>query len=355
MSLYIDISKRLPGFRLQVQLACEQGIIGILGASGSGKSMLLNCIAGLINPDQGKIILNDKTFFDSAQKINLAPQDRKAGFLFQNYALFPHLTIAENIAFGLSELPKPDKNKKTAELMERFNIKEMAKRYPSQISGGQQQRVALARALAVEPDILLLDEPFSALDNYLKNHLKKEMMASLKEYQGSTLFVTHDIEEAYNLCENIAILNNGSVEAFGPKEKIFQKPESLETARITGCKNISAAIRKSRYILEAADWGIDIKTSLAIENGQGFTGIRANHIKLADDSRQENCFPVWITDECEAPFRTTLYLKFGSQPRKLEDYHIQWEISKEQRQAISGLSQPIMVYLDPMQIIFVEE
>lgn len=353
MGLYIDIKKKLPGFSFQVKLACDQGIIGILGASGSGKSMLLNCIAGLINPDEGKIILNKKTFYDSTQKINLAPRDRKAGFLFQNYALFPHLTIAENIAFGLDALSKPDKNNKVVELMERFHLAGMEKRYPAQISGGQQQRVALARALAVEPEILLLDEPFSALDNHLKVHMMKEMLASLQEFQGNTLFVTHNIEEAYRLCDHIAVLNAGRVETLGLKEEIFQNPASLETAKITGCKNIAPAMRQSEHIIEVPDWDIQVKTSMKIEQEQGFTGIRANHIKLVDAICRENCFSVWIADESEAPFRTTLYLKIGSPPFKLDDFHIQWEVSKDQRDMIKNLPPPIKIYMDPKDVFFV--
>lgn len=354
MRLYTDIKKTLPGFKLQVKLSCEQEIIGVLGASGSGKSMLLNCIAGLISPDEGGIILNDKTFFDSAKKINLSPKDRKTGLLFQNYALFPHMTIAENIAFGLNELSKSDKNKKVAELMNRFHIADMGKRYPSQISGGQQQRVALARALAVEPEILLLDEPFSALDNHLKAHMMQDMLVSLKEFQGITLLVTHNMEEAYRLCDRIVVFNNGSVETIGLKDEIFQNPVSLETAIITGCKNILKAIRKSEHIVEVPDFGIHVKTNMKIGNEKGFVGIRANHIKLADDSNKENCFPVWIADENDAPFRTTLYLKFGSEPSKMDDFYIQWEISKEQRNAIRSLSQPIKIYIDPMHVFFVQ-
>ena len=323
MGLYIDIKKKLPGFMFEVKLSCEQDdIIGVLGASGAGKSMLLNCIAGLISPDEGKIILDNKTFFDSAQKINLAPRDRKAGFLFQNYALFPHLTIAENIAFGLEQFSKADKDKKAVELMERFHIADIGKRYPTQISGGQQQRVALARALAADPQILLLDEPFSALDNHLKAHMMKDMLVSLKEFHGNTLFVTHNMEEAYCLCDRIAVLSAGSVETFDLKQEIFQKPASLETAKITGCKNNATAVRESVNNVEVPDWGIQVKTSMKIEDEKGFVGIRANHIKLADDSNKENCFPVWIADESEAPFRTSLYLKIGYKSRNLEDYNI---------------------------------
>lgn len=354
MGLDINIIKKLSGFKLQAQLACEQEIIGILGASGSGKSMLLNCIAGLINPDEGKITLNDKTFFDSAQKINMPPKDRKTGFLFQNYALFPHLTIAENIAFGLDKLSQPEKDKKVAALMERFHLKDMEKRYPSQISGGQQQRVALARALAAEPEILLLDEPFSALDNHLKNYMMKEMLASLKEFQGSTLFVTHNMEEAYRICDRIAVVNAGRIEAFGTKQVIFETPVSFETAKITGCKNIAAAMRKSEHIVEVPEWGITVKTAMKVDNEKGFIGVRANHIKLADDKTGENHFPVWIADESEAPFRANLYLKIGTPPSREEDYHIQWEVSKDQRDAVRSLPQPVNIYMDPARVFFVK-
>lgn len=354
MGLYIDIKKKLPGFKLQVKLSCGQDIIGILGASGSGKSMLLNCIAGLIRPDEGKILLDDKIFFDSEKKINLPPRERKVGFLFQNYALFPHLTVSENIAFGLGGLSRTDKNARVTELMERFHLTDMEKRYPAQISGGQQQRVALARAMAVEPDILLLDEPFSALDDHLRTHMMKEMLASLKEFQGSTLFVTHNIEEAYRLCDRIAVLNTGSVETFGLKQELFQHPVSLETAKITGCKNISAAIQKSEYVAEVTDWGITVKFNKKIENGKGFAGIRANHVKLADDNAKENCYSAWIADESEAPFHTTLYLKIGSKPFKVDDFHIQWEISKEQRDTLRSLSQPITIQIDPLHVFFVK-
>ncbi len=353
MEIFIDIKKKLPGFQLDVKLASEKDIIGILGASGSGKSMLLRCISGLVNPDEGKIIINGKTFFDSQSKVNLLPRERKVGFLFQNYALFPHLTIWENISFGLDGLSKSDKDRRVTELMERFHLKDMEKRYPSQISGGQQQRVALARAIAIEPEILLLDEPFSALDDHLRNHMIKEMSESLKDFQGNTLFVTHNMEEAYHLCDRIAVLNAGSVEAFDLKQKLFQSPVSLETAKITGCKNISEAVKKAEYSIEIPAWGIQVNTGMKIEAEHGFAGIRANNIKLADNGNMENCFAVWIADKSETPFRTTLYLKIGSAPESSDDFHIEWEISQEQMNEIASLSQPIHIILEPKHLFFV--
>lgn len=364
MELLIDIKKSLPGFKLQVKLSNKQDIIGVLGPSGAGKSMLLKCIAGLVKPDEGKIILNQKTLFDSAQKINLPPQKRQVGFLFQNYALFPHLTIAENIAFGLSRLSKIEINQRVAELMQRFRLVDsgdMAKRFPGQISGGQQQRVALARAMAAEPDILLLDEPFSALDDNLRTHMTKEMLAYLKDFSGSTLFVTHNIEEAYRVCNRIAVLNAGNLEAFGPKRELFQIPGSFAAAKITGCKNIAAAIRKSAHLLEVPSWGIQLATDMEIAEEKGFVGIRANHIKLADgltddyDSVSENCYSAWIADESEAPFRSTFFLKIGSKPVALDDFQVQWEVSGDQRNIIRNLPQPIKIYMPPMQVFFVKE
>jgi ABC-type sulfate/molybdate transport systems ATPase subunit len=359
MGLEIDIIKRLSGFTLQVNLKCEQGIIGILGASGSGKSMLLNCITGLIKPDEGKIILNGKTLFDSEKKINLSPKDRKVGFLFQNYALFPHMTIAENISFGLGEFPKPVREKKVSELLERFDLAGMAKRYPTQISGGQQQRVALARAVAVEPEILLLDEPFSALDNHLRNNMMKEMMAFLKEYKGTALLVTHNIEEAYRLCSWIAVFNTGQVETLNTKNDLFRHPASLETAKITGCKNIAPAIRKSDELVDIPEWGIELKSGTHINAETGYAGIRANYIKLAKDKKDglnnENVFPVWVADESEAPFRTMLYLKIGSKPKGSDDYHLLWEISREQRESIRMLSEPFRIQLEPSNVFFVNK
>jgi ABC-type sulfate/molybdate transport systems ATPase subunit len=247
---------------------------------------------------------------------------------------------------------------RTVELMEKFRLTDMGNRYPAQISGGQQQRVALARALAAEPDILLLDEPFSALDEHLKNQMIKEMQESLKEFQGNTLYVTHNMEEAYRLCSRIAVLSAGSVEAFDLKQELFQKPTSLETAKITGCKNIAKAVRVSAHNIDIPDWGIQVRTDMAIESAEGFAGIRANHIKLmsdsASDSTTANCFPVWIADESETPFRTTLYLKIGSSPQNTDDFHLLWEINQEQVREIKSMPQSFKIQLDPAHVFFVE-
>lgn len=356
MAFSIDIKKKLSDFQLDVKLHSPEQIIAILGASGSGKSMLLRCIAGLVKPDEGEIVINGQTFFDSKKKINRSMRDRKVGFLFQNYALFPHLTIAENIAFGLDQLSRTEKNKRVNALIEKYHLGDIGKRYPAQISGGQQQRVALARAVAVEPDILLLDEPFSALDVHLRNHMMREMAEHLKEFQGLTLFVTHNREEAYRLADYIAVFNAGMVETYGQKDEVFNWPASLETAKITGCKNIVAAVRLAENRLQVPAWHISLSTVQKIGAQSGHLGIRANQIKLLDapDTQRENCFQVWIADESDGPFQTSLYLKIGSQPESIHDFHLQCEISREKREKLTNCQEPFGIYINPEFVFFVE-
>ena len=174
MSLIVDIEKDFGSFYLKANIKQEKGVLGFLGESGCGKSMTLKCIAGIVKPDRGRIVLNGRVLFDSEKKINLPPQERKVGYLFQNYALFPHMTIKENIEIGLSNLSKEDKDKVVKEHLTKMKLEGFENRYPHQLSGGQQQRIAFARALACNPEILLLDEPFSALDNHLKSNMENE-------------------------------------------------------------------------------------------------------------------------------------------------------------------------------------
>lgn len=353
MGLQIDIVKKLQGFRFQVQLSCEKEIIGVLGASGSGKSMLLNSVAGLIKPDRGRILLEDMTFFDEGKKVNLPPRKRRTGYLFQNYAMFPHMTVMENIAFGLEDMDKKEQQRIAEALLVRFHLSELGSRYPSQLSGGQQQRVALARALAVDPKVLLLDEPFSALDQHLKTHMLKDMKEALKHFDGPTLFVTHNMDEVYHLCDKVLILNQGHVETFGEKEDIFQRPPTLAAAQITGCKNIVSVTRKSDHAVNIPEWGASLVLEIPLTGEKGFIGIRENQIGLGHSG--ENCFPVWIADESEGPFRTTLYLKIGSPAQHVGDFHLQWEMSKAEREAVRRLSEPFQIYIDPAKVFFMKQ
>ena len=170
--LEVNIKRSLPGFTLSVNFSINQEILAILGPSGSGKTMTLQCIAGLLRPDEGLIKLNNKTLLDTRNHVSLKPRARGVGFVFQNYALFPHYTVEDNIAYGMSQLPKDYVKTRVGELMDKMHLTGLGHRFPRQLSAGQQQRVALARAIAPEPELLLLDEPFSALDSQVKERLE---------------------------------------------------------------------------------------------------------------------------------------------------------------------------------------
>lgn len=210
MSLYVDIEKQFSSFKLKVNFDSKNEVLGLLGESGSGKSITLKCISGLITPDKGQIILNDKVFFDSEKKINLSPQLRNTGYLFQNYALFPTMKIKDNIKIGIANMQKEKQNLLMKEYIKKFGLSGLEDRYPWQLSGGQMQRVALARALITSPDILLLDEPFSALDMHLRNNMEKELLSIIKDFNKNVVFVTHDISEAYRVCDEIIVYENGN-------------------------------------------------------------------------------------------------------------------------------------------------
>lgn len=213
MGLYVNIAKRLNQFNLQVEFNLENGLTGLMGASGSGKSMTLKCIAGIELPDSGKIVLDGKVLFDSEAKVNLPPQKRNVGYLFQSYALFPNMNVLENILCGLQAkgLSDAEANERAQKLVEKFKLQGLEKSYPRQLSGGQKQRVALARLLAAEPEVILLDEPFSALDEDLKEDLQRELRAALAEFGGVALLVSHNKSEIKKLCNSAYVIKQGQV------------------------------------------------------------------------------------------------------------------------------------------------
>ena len=348
MSLHIDINKNLSSFNLDVSMESKGGIIGFLGASGSGKSMTLKCIAGLEKPSKGKIIINDKVLFDSEEKINVKTRDRKVGFLFQNYALFPHMTIKDNIEIGLDKVSKAEKSKLSSNYIKKFGLEGLENRYPWQLSGGQQQRVALARALITSPDILLLDEPFSALDNHLRASMERELVEILKDYKGTVVFVTHDIAEAYRVCDKIIVFDGGKANDIRDKNVLFETPQSLAEAKLTGCKNISRVKKLDNNFVFAEEWNLRLKCLENIKDNINYVAIRSHNIKLYKDEKEkkeENVFEVVIENIVENPFDYTLYIKSINSNRS--DL-IHFTISKEEM--VFDINEKIKVKFEPQYL-----
>ena len=345
MSLHIDITKSLSSFNLDVSMESKGGIIGFLGASGSGKSMTLKCIAGLEKPSKGKIVINDKVLFDSEEKINVKTRDRKVGFLFQNHALFPHMTIKDNIEIGLDKISKEEKSKLSANYIKKFGLEGLESRYPWQLSGGQQQRVALARALITSPDILLLDEPFSALDNHLRASMERELVEILKDYEGTVVFVTHDIAEAYRVCDKIIVFDGGKAKDIRDKNKLFEAPQSLAEAKLTGCKNISKAKKLDNNFIFAEGWNLKLKCLEEVKDNINYIAIRSHNIKLCKNEEEENVFEVLIENIVENPFDYTLYIR--SIDLNKSDL-INFTISKEEM--VFDIKEKIKVKFEPQYL-----
>ena len=278
MSLVVDIKKDFGRFRLDVEFEAGSGeVTGLLGASGCGKSVTLKCVAGIEKPDEGRIVLDGRVLFDSERRIDLTPQRRRVGYLFQNYALFPNMTLAQNIAVGVRDRAK---RRETVErLVKSFYLEGCEGKYPRQLSGGQQQRAALARILASEPEVLMLDEPFSALDSYLKWQVELELAELLERFPGPVLFVTHDRDEVRRLCGRVCVLDNGRSQAAQSVGELFDSPRTLSACLLSGCKNITRARRVSEKRIVALDWGVELEVEQELPEGLEYAGIRAHFVE----------------------------------------------------------------------------
>lgn len=237
MSLVVDIEKKLGSFLLRSKFETGSGTMALLGASGCGKSVTLKCIAGIMTPDKGRIVLDGETLFDSEKHIDLTPQRRQVGYLFQQYALFPNMTVLQNIQCGIRSGSRGEKQQRASEQLRRFRLEGLEKKYPAQLSGGQQQRVALARILASEPRAILLDEPFSALDGFLKWNLEMELADFLSDFSGPILWVSHDLGECFRSCRSVCIMDNGASLPVTDMETLVHHPATQCAARLVGLRN----------------------------------------------------------------------------------------------------------------------
>ena len=322
MSIVVDIEKALGDFHLKMAFEAGNETLALLGASGSGKSMTLKCIAGIKKPDRGRIVVDDVVLFDSEKHINLPPQQRHTGLLFQNYALFPNMTVLQNIRAGANR--EPDRKKReamVAAIMDSFGLTPLAHHLPSQLSGGQQQRTALARILVSNPNILLLDEPFSALDNHLRFRLEQEVRQLIGRFGKTVVLVSHDRDEVFRLSDSIAVVSDGSIDAVGSKSEVFHNPQTRMGAMLTGCKNISAVEILDENHIQATDWGLTLEVP-EIPADTKAVGVRMHDIR---PGAGKNTFRCRVVEEIENPFSYTILLQrvnsTGASP-------IGWELEK---------------------------
>jgi molybdate transport system ATP-binding protein len=331
----VDLRKKLSAaFTLETAFKTEgstpgetgAGTLGILGKSGSGKSMTLKCIAGLETPDEGIIVVNNRVLFDSAAKINIPPQRRKVGYLFQNYALFPRMTVLQNITAPASGT-KGEKKEKARALIERFSLSGLENRLPQAVSGGQQQRCALARLLITEPELILLDEPFSALDAELREKMQTEFLGLLRAFPDSIL-VTHSRDEAYKLCGAIAVMENGRVIRHDKTAALFARPETVSVAEITGCKNISPVKKLSGHEVRALSWGLRLVTKDPVDDTVTHIGIRAHDFTLPENGDQTNIVRLNIRLENDEPFEKMILFSNADAKSAPEQQEIWWKFSK---------------------------
>jgi molybdate transport system ATP-binding protein len=358
--LKVKIKRALPGFDLDVDFALNRELLAILGPSGSGKTMTLQCVAGLTKPDEGHIEINGKVLFDSTTGINLPPQRRRVGFVFQNYALFPHMTVTQNVAYSIRHLPASEVNEKVGHLMNIMNIVPLAGRYPKQLSAGQQQRVAIARALAPDPEVLLLDEPFSALDSQLRERLELELLALQREYRGSMLLVTHDLAEGYKLGSQIAIYQSGRISQCDTRQNVFAAPMNRAVARLTGVRNLmdgSVSRIELPYVwVHVPAWNTQIKASVGKSphvkpDQRVVVGIRPEYVDLRQ-GEGENIYPSTILQAVEGI--SSITYRFHVNSDQLSKHYINAVISKSSSICIKE-GQTCFLYLPPEHLIVIPD
>jgi molybdate transport system permease protein len=263
--------------------------------------------------------------------------------------------VAENIAFGLRGLSKRDRKERVRQQLEKMRIADLASRYPKEISGGQRQRVAIARCMAIEPEALLLDEPFAALDPHLRRQTEEQLRVTLRSYNGVVIFVTHDMEEAFRFCSELLVLDGGRVIASGPKQALFEQPRSVVTARLTGCKNIALAsqIDPTHIFVEA--WNCKLSLAAPPFGAIRHVGYRSHHFCFQQNATGENVFPCWLMETSEAPHEMTLYLHLHHPPQAGDTPHLQADIPKEHWRLLSSQPQPWLIQFEPSRLLLLDD
>ena len=347
MSLIVDIQKQMGDFHLDVSFDTGDGFHGLLGPSGCGKSMTLRCIAGVERPDAGRIEVNGVTLFNSEKGIDLPPQQRSVGLLFQNYALFPNMTVEQNLRTVTRSLSRSEADRRIDSMLRRFHLQDRRGHLPRQLSGGEQQRTALARILLTDPQILLLDEPLSALDSYLRWQTELELMETLEDFAGTVVLVTHNRKEVYRMCRTVSVLDHGHARGAHGTEKLFRHPRTLQECLLSGCKNYSRAEMLEDGRVYAADWGVTLKVSESTEGPVSYVGIQS-HDLIPVDTEGENV----VSCQVQRLIRdVNSAIVMTDTPGGTEGNHrFHAELSREQRDLWEDREQ-LQLYLPPEKLM----
>jgi len=348
--LYVNIKKRLGDFKLDVNIETNKETLALFGASGCGKTVTLKCIAGIETPDEGEIILNDKILFSGEKKINLPPQKRNVGLLFQSYALFPNMTLKENIAVSI---PKncPDKDKIIKKKIKEFSLEGLENNYPHELSGGQQQRTALARMLVNEPEILMLDEPLSALDEHLRWKLEQKLVTTLRDYGRTALYVSHNKDEVYRIADKIAIYNKGEIQLIDEKQKIFSRPQNVNVAKLIGCDNISKAKKVDKNRIYAIDWGMELGTKEMVQDNLKYIGVYSNDLDISNGMMSRNIFPMKVVDSIKNHSSSTLVLKYTKKKVNSDKSYVYLQVNSKQSSEDMFLKESVYIHFKKEKLL----
>ena len=357
MSLFVNIKKSYPDFILDIAFESRSKRIGILGASGCGKSLTLKSIAGIVRPDDGRISYDKRVWFDKDKRINVKTAKRNVGYLFQDYALFPNMTVEENIAAALhaqdsnrdvkggrsADRRKPDSGS-SEDILKQFGIWDVKDHRPDELSGGQQQRGALARMMACDPELILLDEPFSAMDTFLREGMRLELIRLLDMYNKTVIIVSHDRDEIYQMCDHLILMDKGRIIAQGDTDDVFEHPETVAAARLTGCKNISRIERINDHRIKALDWNdIELITDGKVTGDITHAGIRAHDLMPGEHGVNViRCGQVEIS---RLPFEWYITLENG----------LWWKQSRELSEAYNIKTVPEFVSVMPDRILLMHD
>ncbi|MBI3894672.1 MAG: ABC transporter ATP-binding protein [Acidobacteria bacterium] len=338
-------SASAPGFNLDISLSCEAGVTVLFGASGSGKTLTLDSLAGFLRPEQGRILLNNEILFDAESGLCQPPQRRGIGYVFQNYALFPHMTVGQNLAFGIARLPTLERHRKVHEMLELFGLTALATRKPHELSGGEKQRASIARALITEPRLLLLDEPVRGLDYPLRLDFYEVLRNIRQKYQIPILLVTHDVQEGFTLAERVAVYEAGRIVQIGAPDEICLRPRSTAVARLLGISNIFSGTVEE---LDPMSDCTRIRTSLfsitvpylpgRLRGDTVWFCIPQEHVLLVhpsmskSDQSRENRIPVQVVEEIVTPNTVRLLLRVQgantTSNGNAASFHMESEVSR---------------------------